>query len=116
MAIPSLQEIIPLSKTALTIEAQEKILELRQAALDLQEQNLNLRDQLRAVQDQLTLRALTFRHGVYWDGDDDRNPFCPRCADADQKRVRLHSYDSMGLHDLICRNCKNTFLDKSLTP
>jgi hypothetical protein len=118
ISVPSGKEIVDLIKGAITIEAQEKIMQLREAALALQEENLQLRRQLRDAEHKLEIRALTFEGGVYWkDSPPARRggPFCQPCCDVQNKVVRLHDYlnsyagSPEGTRIWHCYNCNNDF-------
>ena len=106
--IPTLASIFELLKDTVTIEAKEKIMQLRIAATEREEEILHLREQLCEADRKLELRALTFDGRVYWEetAGQRNGPFCPRCCDADQKRIRLHDKGICW----YCHTCRHKFL------
>ncbi len=118
----SVKDILDLFKKGMELEAQEKIMEYRQAALDRQDENARLREQIHELERRLELRELTFDGLVYWWeahdplGEGNRpqrdGPFCPRCCDADSKRIRLHPNDNYG-PSWHCYTCNNDFSPRS---
>ncbi len=55
-------------------------------------------------------KGLVFRDNFYWDdtNPEDRGPYCPRCADADEARSHLMGSDEKGWECKICDNCFST--------
>ena len=98
MALPTVQEIVKLCKTALTIEAQEKIMELRQAAMNLQDENLTLRTKIQSLE--ATVKELS----------QPSLPRCPRCGKAAfslKKSVEDPAMGEVGLFRRLyqCNEC-----------
>lgn len=107
--------IYDLVKRGVKVEAEQRIVELREALVGLGEENLTLRARIRELEER---EALRFDGKVYWlkSGDTSHEgivdatngPFCPRCQDADGKRIRLQDqrtggYLPAGWFCAVCR-------------
>ena len=119
--LPSVGQIVDLIKTGATIEAREQIMKLREGALELQEDNLRLvqevreaRDKCRQMEEHARIRAkVSFKNNVCW-LEDDPQPICPICWEANKNIVHLHGpYHSDGSESYSCRLDEKTFYTRS---
>jgi hypothetical protein len=114
--IPSYSEIASLLKGAITIEAQEKIMELRIAALELQEENLNLNTRLQLAEAELRQKKnLKFNRSIYF-MEGDSVPLCPQCFETTEKLIHLvgpmptHPTPDHTCEAWECHVCYNDYL------
>ena len=86
-----------------------KLNELQGRILDFRQKEMELVGEIDGLKQQLANREMPFDHdlGAYYevDAQGEKNFFCQRCLDADNKSCRLKEYP-MGFH---CRVCNNTF-------
>jgi hypothetical protein len=80
------------------IAAREKLLEYGHLIENLEADNKRLKD-LSSFRERVV-----FNNNSYWDGSD--GPFCSKCLDSNEKKVRLHLRPQDG-HG-VCPDCKNT--------
>ncbi len=79
--------------------------QLQSENIALTNENLELRRKADRAEEWRAIREkLKFEDGAYWFVEDGRKdgPFCPTCADVDEKRVRLHSSPVKAKGTLYC--------------
>jgi ribosomal protein S27AE len=99
----------------LVIDLQDKILHaqrlLAEAGLAqsrLIDSNGELEDKVNALND---ISKLTRERGLYYAPGDDE-PFCPRCAEVDARRVHLANPTNEGLRRWTCPQCAVQFNER----
>lgn len=119
--IDTAKDIYELAKKSSNIELQEKLIRMREEALSLQEQNIVLKQRVIVLEGKLSSKdSLYFDGCLYWYIEDDESkdgPFCQRCFDVDEKKVRLQDSSYNGDRGFVeyweCRGCKRSYAPKS---
>lgn len=104
------KDISDLIKQGMQVEAIEKLLDLREMMADIRDENLALKDRLQALEKSLEDKSqLTYEPPFYWmvDGGKKDGPFCQKCFDADDKRIRLQGNSSSDRWN--CRVCTSIY-------
>lgn len=113
--IKSVWDLIEKSKDAALKEA---FIDLRLKVIEVQEENAALREQVMELQKRLQREEtkLAWDGKFYWDRTapqgSEQGPFCQKCCDDDQKKVRLQEGDI----GFTCRVCGTFYQTKPHPP
>jgi hypothetical protein len=117
--IDTVKDVAALVQKADNIELHQKIIELQGQIMSLLEETHGLRAQRQQLLDRLQFaEGLEFRNNMYWSRRDgcEEGPYCTKCWDADQKKMRLQQLLNGAQY---CPNCQQsapgTFTSKSGT-
>lgn len=104
-AVSAIKSVVDLAgkvnQTEIRVKLQEHILDLQSRLLELPAQIAALQEEKAALAAAASVRDLTFKDGMYWDGDD--GPFCPSCVDGEGKRSRVSRNPANGFY--VCAVC-----------
>lgn len=98
-------DISDLIGKGMTVEAIEKLLDLRESMANLRDDNLALKERVQALEKSLEDKSqLTYESPFYWmaDGDKKYGPFCQKCFDANDKRIRLQGSSNDRWTCMVC--------------
>jgi hypothetical protein len=91
-------------ESELRSQLQDRILELQAHLLDLQETIASLREEKRSLLERVSIGEMTMKDGMLWDGED--GPFCPSCAQGDDRKVRVSKNPANGWY--VCDVCQRS--------
>jgi len=107
--------ITDLYKKGMTLEGEQKLIALKEAFLELKAENLELKLELHEIQESQSEKAsMDYEAPFYYSTKDNikDGPFCQKCYDADNKKIRLSLDPSVfGSHQ--CRVCRQSFGEAS---
>lgn len=117
--IDAVKKLADLAVKTQNIDLQEGIIELREKLLFAKEALLNAKEEISDLKEENRRLARSIEKGkkiaettmvlkgsAYYDEISEDGPFCPRCFDLDDKKVRLSNLGPL----LICPECKNRIM------
>lgn len=121
--IDAVKKLADLAMKTQNIDLQEGILELREQLLFAKESLLNAKEEISDLKEenrkllqelekskQTASTEMEFRKAAYYvKGSKDDGPYCPRCFDSDNKKVRLSKLGPL----LNCPQCKNQIMPEN---
>lgn len=93
--VAELREAADVAREIDNLDLYRRILDLQGEVQELIQENRDLREKIRRLEEAQEFEGkLEFDQGVYWKQTEDgkEGPFCTRCWDSEEGRIRLHDY------------------------
>lgn len=111
--VQEVKEIAKLVEKYNNVPLYEKIVALQGQVVEIATERLDLYTENQNLKQQLELRAkMHFRNPYYYE-DGDEVPFCPKCYESSDQKLRIHlphpPQHHSGRYERFCHTCELTF-------